>query len=132
MIQSEWPPLDIVLSFVILTPLVVVLFTPLATLLSGLFSPLRLPLFGVTVPGGWGAVALLLAVGAVAVGWRQTGEAVTVWFIASALLSVMIVASGVGVSQPDGSDGPPHLAIDGLAVLPDQFLLLYFVLVLVV
>lgn len=133
MIQSEWPPLDVLLSYVVLAPLVVVLLAPFARLITEAVGPVPVPLADVAVPQGWLVGVLVVALVVVAVGWRRADRSGVAWLVLGAFLFGTVVASRIGVdSTADGSAASFELSIEGLGALPDQFFVLYFVLVLVV
>ena len=133
MIQSEWPPLDILLSYVVFAPLFVLLLAPLAWMVIGAIGPLLVPIVGVEVPRGWLIAVLAVALVAVAVGWRLADRSGVAWLVLGGFLFGSVVASRIGVdSTPDGSTAGFELSIEGLSALPDQFFVLYFVLLLVV
>ena len=133
MIQSEWPPLDILLSYVVFAPLFVVLLAPLAWMVIGAIEPLVVPVAGVEVPQGWLLAVLVVALVAVAVGWRLADRSGVAWLVLGTFLFGSVVASRVGVdSTADGAAAGFELSIEGLSALPDQFFVLYFVLILVV
>jgi hypothetical protein len=133
MIQSEWPPLDVLLSFVVLTPLVVVLLAPFASVLATAVPPVRLPVVDATVPRVGVVGALVVVLFAAVVGWRRTDRPSVAWLVLGSFVAATAAASAIGVRQaPDESAARLELAVDGLDAMPDQFFLLYFVLVLVV
>ena len=133
MIQSEWPPLDVFLSYVVLAPLVVVLLAPFAGLVTDTVGPVVVPIADVAVPRGWFVSVFVVALIAVAVGWRRANRSGVAWLVLGAFLFGTAVASRIGLdSTADGSAASFQLSIGGLGAVPDQFLVLYFVLVLVV